>query len=302
MSGAKSNRSARSETTRRYIRRTDAERLPFFPWGVIPALLLFLLTVYALFFFAKGAIEKRAEESSRIALQAAGESWANVDASGQWVTLTGQAPSAERAAKAELLVREATSRTPFGHARPVTRVRTRFVEADKSNNNPVPETPAPSETDTGLGEPEADAATDTAQSPVVRLSTAITLEQENDCNRRFADLLLETQFNFASNSSEITVHDEMLLERLVFVARDCPGTLVIEGHTDSTGNETANRTLSHNRAMAVRMALIERGLEVDRLRTRGYGSARPIESNDTAEGRAKNRRIEIRLNNRLNEN
>jgi outer membrane protein OmpA-like peptidoglycan-associated protein len=68
---------------------------------------------------------------------------------------------------------------------------------------------------------------------------------------------------------------------------------VIEGHTDSRGSASYNRRLSRLRALAVRSYLIKRGVDPDRIRAEGRGEADPVASNDDAEGRANNRRVEI---------
>lgn len=66
----------------------------------------------------------------------------------------------------------------------------------------------------------------------------------------------------------------------------------IEGHTDSKGSAAANKDLSQRRAAAVRQALIDRfGADASRLTAVGYGQEKPIATNDTAEGRAQNRRV-----------
>ncbi len=67
----------------------------------------------------------------------------------------------------------------------------------------------------------------------------------------------------------------------------------IEGHTDSTGPAAMNQQLSENRAMAVASHLASRGVARDRMYAVGYGMTRPIADNSTAEGRARNRRVEI---------
>lgn len=67
------------------------------------------------------------------------------------------------------------------------------------------------------------------------------------------------------------------------------------GYTDNTGNEAANMTLSQNRADAVKTALVAKGIAADRIETEGYGIAHPVADNATPEGRAKNRRIALRV-------
>jgi outer membrane protein OmpA-like peptidoglycan-associated protein len=70
--------------------------------------------------------------------------------------------------------------------------------------------------------------------------------------------------------------------------------LTIEGHTDNVGTAEFNQTLSEKRAAAVRQALVSQfGVPPGRLVTKGFGFARPLESNDTLEGRARNRRVEL---------
>lgn len=71
--------------------------------------------------------------------------------------------------------------------------------------------------------------------------------------------------------------------------------LIVEGHTDSQGSSSFNANLSQRRAEAVRSYLISRGYSPDRIVARGMGEDMPITSNGTAEGRANNRRVEIKL-------
>ena len=67
----------------------------------------------------------------------------------------------------------------------------------------------------------------------------------------------------------------------------------IEGHTDNVGNLQSNQTLSENRAKAVMNALVLKGVDKSRLSAKGWGQEKPISDNNTDEGKAKNRRVEI---------
>ncbi len=81
-----------------------------------------------------------------------------------------------------------------------------------------------------------------------------------------------------------------------FLAQYPGAEIAIEGHTDSTGDASYNERLSQRRADAVKNALVSRhGIMASRIYTYGYGEARPIASNDTAAGRAENRRVIIAI-------
>ena len=79
--------------------------------------------------------------------------------------------------------------------------------------------------------------------------------------------------------------------------------VMIEGHTDNTGSAAINAQLSQNRAEAVRQYFIANGtLEKQELTAIGYGSERPLATNDTAEGRAINRRIDVIIKTEMESN
>jgi outer membrane protein OmpA-like peptidoglycan-associated protein len=67
----------------------------------------------------------------------------------------------------------------------------------------------------------------------------------------------------------------------------------IDGHTDSDGKADANLQLSQHRADAVKAKLTEMGIDDARLTTKGFGATKPIDKNDSAEGKANNRRVEF---------
>lgn len=71
--------------------------------------------------------------------------------------------------------------------------------------------------------------------------------------------------------------------------------IFVAGHADSTGNDGINDPLSRNRAAAVGDYLISEGVNPSLIQTQGFGSHRPVQSNDTVEGRRQNRRVEITL-------
>ena len=109
--------------------------------------------------------------------------------------------------------------------------------------------------------------------------------------------LNDSVFSFASDSAEVP---EAMAPFLKTAAADLKQlkaghVLEIAGYTDNTGDAALNLALSQRRAEAVREALIKYGVDPDMLVAKGYGEADPVASNDTAEGRLKNRRIEYHV-------
>lgn len=115
------------------------------------------------------------------------------------------------------------------------------------------------------------------------------------CEQTLSTLLASTKIEFGTSSALIDLGSAALLDQIAEAANNCPGSLRIEGHTDNTGRTTYNEALSRRRAEAVRAALVERGLPQSRLVAQGFGSRNPIADNDTDTGKARNRRIEIRV-------
>ena len=103
-----------------------------------------------------------------------------------------------------------------------------------------------------------------------------------------------TVINFPTGQADIPAFNRAVLNRAAAVLKQLPAGTVIEirGHTDNVGDEASNMLLSQQRAEAVRAVLIEAGVPQRMLTAKGYGSTRPKASNDTAEGRYQNRRIE----------
>jgi outer membrane protein OmpA-like peptidoglycan-associated protein len=86
-----------------------------------------------------------------------------------------------------------------------------------------------------------------------------------------------------------------VLKQIVQAMTDNPDwKLTVEGHTDNIGGDSYNLDLSKRRSEAVKHTLVSQyGIASDRLLTGGFGASRPVESNDTLEGRARNRRVEL---------
>jgi len=100
--------------------------------------------------------------------------------------------------------------------------------------------------------------------------------------------------NFETDSTQLTADSQSTVTNLSQILGAYPTTQVqLSGHTDNTGAADANQRLSLDRANAVKQLLVDRGIAADRITTTGYGQDRPIASNDTEEGRAKNRRLEL---------
>lgn len=101
---------------------------------------------------------------------------------------------------------------------------------------------------------------------------------------------------FDYDKSDIRPDARPVLEEAVAILRENPDVkVVIEGHTDSIASEAYNQKLSERRARAVYRYLVAAGIDPARLSVVGYGESRPIASNDTPEGRARNRRVELRI-------
>ncbi len=101
---------------------------------------------------------------------------------------------------------------------------------------------------------------------------------------------------FETASAILTAESFSELEKLLRIMQNNPGMRIeISGHTDSTGSESLNLSLSRERAGSVAAYLTGKGIRADRVEIRGYGSSQPIDTNETAEGRARNRRVEFKI-------
>ena len=99
---------------------------------------------------------------------------------------------------------------------------------------------------------------------------------------------------FALGKSELTPKAIQSVDKLSEFLLKCTNrNVLIEGHTDSTGSDQLNMTLSQKRADAIKEALTAKGVPEGRITTKGYGKKYPVASNDTPSGRSQNRRVEV---------
>jgi outer membrane protein OmpA-like peptidoglycan-associated protein len=150
-----------------------------------------------------------------------------------------------------------------------------------------------------------------------QVATARKLEEERKFNQKF----IEIQHYFGADEAEVYKRGNQLIIRLKGIqfpigkaiimpenylllskvqraikAFDGPSVMV-EGHTDSTGNNETNQPLSQQRAKAVQDYLVaNKTITSDKIASQGYGSSRPLASNATPDGRAMNRRIDVIIN------
>jgi outer membrane protein OmpA-like peptidoglycan-associated protein len=101
---------------------------------------------------------------------------------------------------------------------------------------------------------------------------------------------------FDVGSSTLKPQFRETLDKIAASMNEYPNSLIdVYGHTDSTGSDAFNQTLSENRARTVAGYLSSRGVSAARIRSQGFGETMPVGDNATAEGRAKNRRVEIKI-------
>lgn len=109
-------------------------------------------------------------------------------------------------------------------------------------------------------------------------------------------VLTSKNFNFNFDSAQVLESGANILKEAVEYLKTNPDLnirILIESHTDSTGSDEYNMNLSQKRADAAKSKLVEYGIEADKIATKAYGESNPVATNETEEGRFKNRRVEI---------
>jgi peptidoglycan-binding protein ArfA len=177
----------------------------------------------------------------------------NFDLSGDTVTLTGTAPSEEVKAAVE-----AAAKAAWPNVTVVNKI----------------EVKGPSAT------------------PTAPATTAPT----GDCGSLQNDIAsaLNAPINFETDGFTLTPATQQMLNAVAAKIKACPqAKIAVTGYTDNTGNDAINIPLSNNRAKSVGDYLVSQGVSATEVTTSGQGAASPVASNDTAAGRAQNRRVEI---------
>ncbi len=106
--------------------------------------------------------------------------------------------------------------------------------------------------------------------------------------------LLRTPINFQTDGFSLAPASQQQLTQVADKLKACPDpSVTVVGHTDSSGNDGINIPLSGNRAKSVADYLVSQGVAANRVTSKGVGSAEPIASNDTPDGKAQNRRVDI---------
>ena len=124
----------------------------------------------------------------------------------------------------------------------------------------------------------------------------ISVNVHQVCLSKLNNLVAESSIHFDIGASTIQAKIIAVIDAIFATISGCPDIeMQINGHTDNTGSSAKNLALSLERAQSVVAQLIDRGLKPSQFLAQGYGAEQPIESNDTAEGRAANRRIEFKL-------
>jgi OOP family OmpA-OmpF porin len=150
-------------------------------------------------------------------------------------------------------------------------------------------------TATAAGAASAAAVTQAPSEPIAEPETVV-VEEEAEVVVTKAQTESFSQGTFATNSTELSDEGKAAVQPIVEVLQTYPqSTVNIVGHTDSTGAAEYNMMISKKRAAAVAAYIEEQGIESSRITASGEGEENPIASNDTAEGRAQNRRVEATI-------
>jgi len=299
-------------------------------WGLIPIVMLSWVAVQV----EADRIEHDLEQRTRSALLSAGHDWASVVFSGRDGVLVGTPQHAHQRAEALALVRNVWgARVVVPGMRhveelalsgsypvrasaldPVEKLKTADVSALRAvpaasvaeaaellpvhgdlPPNPVraPAPPSVSETAADAQKPQAGGTARAIETATI--ATPATTPSDA-CRSVAHDVRTSAPIRFARGKAELSRRSRALLDHLITVLNNCAQASVeVGGHADTEGPAWRNLSLSQRRAGVVVRYLISKGIDAGRLKAVGYGETRPVAPNDTAQNRAKNRRIEVEV-------
>lgn len=179
-------------------------------------------------------------------------------------------------------------------------------DSGNSPNTSLPSTDLTSKNDHAYTQAEKDMTAPQQSDKIPKLSSTQDLNPEERANKtgKFQKIMTpefipdqKKIINFGYNSNGLSEEAlEILKQTRQFIIQHPNTEVIIEGYTDAYGNDRYNKRLSNSRANIVKSYFVARGISPSRFKTFGMGQKYPIGSNDTKEGRIRNRRVEIKLN------
>jgi len=166
-----------------------------------------------------------------------------------------------------------------------------FILGERTPTTVAQNTPQPAPVTPALS------AADMASAANAKVTDALTSLKAGFTAKDLVDILNLSIINFPTAGYEVPASEMALLQKAAAQIKRLASGAVLEiaGYTDNTGDAAANEVLSQQRADAVRNALINAGVDPSLLVAKGYGSANPVGSNESNEGRLQNRRIEYHV-------
>ncbi|NEW92231.1 OmpA family protein [Rhodopseudomonas sp. BR0M22] len=235
---------------------------------------------------AKAAAAKEAEAKALAAMDAAQRRAAKAKAD-------AEAKEAAAKAAAEAAAKEAAAKEAL--AKEVAAKEAEAKEAAAKQQAAAEDAAKKAAADEAAKQPAAKpAAAPTAGIKTASATGELPVVTAQDCQGRVSSLVAAEKINFERRSAVIDKASQPLLDKLAAAIKQCPAvTIEVAGYTDGAGKKSVNLALSKRRAEAVVASLTKAGIGSVKLVAEGYGSAKPIAANATAEGRAQNRRIEF---------
>lgn len=254
------------------------------------AVALILVTAVGLAWYRSSAIKADLVDAVEAALVAADAEDVLVSVDGMEVTLAGEVADSATKERIDRAVAQLPKISRFVNA----------VEVASDGSRQSPAAADQSAVAESQAEFPTEVATESQTEAVTEAKTdtddAVAAVSSQACQANLDALLEVGSIDFESSSAELDPSSLPLLDDLVVVVIQCgEARIEIAGHTDASGPREENLELSLRRAEAVKAHMLAAGVASDRLIAIGYGPDQPLVDNATPEGRARNRRIELRV-------